>query len=83
MVPTVGDNVVLVPQAFAWLMNPHDPRNVIGRDISSVNEVLNDEDNTVCWESYRSDLLRKGFGLLVVGDDGKFREGPTWWDSGD
>lgn len=80
--PTAGENVLLVPQASAWLMNPHDARNVVGQPTSSVDALVGERWEQPSWTTYTSTLLRKGFGLLVV-REGVLAEGPTWWDSGD
>lgn len=82
--PNLGEIVLLVPQAFFYLMSPSHPDNVIGGEATNVPTEPDTKtpDRIPHWTRYTSTLLRKGFGVLVVRDS-KLHQGPSDWDSGD
>jgi len=79
----LGEIVMLVPQAHAYLANEHDERNVIGiRATAPDAPDTETPDHIPHWTLVTSTLLRKGFGVLVV-REGQLQVGPSDWDSGD
>lgn len=88
---TLGERVLLVPQTYANLTNPH-VANAIGKPPHEVKPVLGDRAtdgdkagkgfSLPTWVTYTSTLVRKGYGVMVV-RDGKLDEGPSDWDTGD
>ena len=91
--PYIGERVLVVPQSKHELLSIHRPdTSLIGQLAHTLTPVQGDRATDAgsveerltlpCWESYNRDTLHHGYGLLVV-RRGRFRLGPTWWDSGD
>ena len=88
--PVLGERVLVIPQVWSILTNPHMPdANAIGKDPGIVYAVgqrhsdhRDDDAARPRWETFTSTLLRTGVGVMVV-REGVLLEGPARWDSGD
>ena len=87
--PILGERVLVIPQVWSVLTNPHLPdANAIGKDPEVVHAVgarhgdERDDPARPRWETFTSTLLRTGYGVMVV-REGVLLEGPSQWDSGD
>jgi hypothetical protein len=88
--PVLGERVLLVPQVWAILTNPHLPDgNAIGKDPEIIHAVgarhgdhRDDDVARPRWETFTSTLVQTGYGVMVV-REGVLLEGPAKWDSGD
>ena len=82
--PEIGERVLIVPQAFHYLINPGHPLTAVG---ASPQDYQAFEDSSVIsqphWEVWSPhSYIRKGYGTLVI-RDGKLALGPSDLDSGD
>ncbi len=79
--PIAGERVLEVPQAYSYLLSPHDARSIIGRSAEDAGRLVSEHGPRVI--SYRPQRdPATGYGLIVL-RDGRCRRGPTRWDSGD
>jgi len=80
--PEPGERVLLVPQAYSYLLTPQARYSVIGAPVEAIAPHLSDETGPR-WVTY-APLHHPGWGYgLVVVRGGWCHRGPCQWDSGD